>query len=275
MEKLMRAHRWKGQPSKYFGPHCSIAPRLTEAFTLICADLRGYGRSGCPGSDTDHCAYSKRAVANDMVLIMRQLRYERFGVAGHDRGARVAYRIAFDHAGVVQKVAVLDAMPTSTVWDRADARLALAFWPWSLLAQPEPLPERLLRAAPEAIVNNALNEWGSPPNAFEDTRASYIAALNDAKHIHAICEEYRAAATIDRAHHAEDQAAGERIACPVLILWSVRGGLEHWYLEASGPLTLWREWSDQVSGRAICGGHFFPEENPKETTNESLQFFLR
>jgi haloacetate dehalogenase len=252
-----------------------IAPALAADFTLVCADLRGYGRSGCPVSDAAHYPYSKRVMAGDMVSVMRRLGHERFGVAGHDRGGRVAYRLALDHPGAVDKVAVLDVLPTSTMWELADARLALAFWPWSLLAQPAPLPERLLGADPAAVVDNALCEWGSSAGAFDGARDAYVAALEDATHTHAICEEYRAAATVDRAHDADDRAAGKRITAPLLALWSAGGGLQDWYAAIGGPLALWREWADDVSGRAVAGGHFFPEESPEETASELGSFFAR
>jgi len=251
-----------------------IAPRLAREFTVVCADLRGYGWSGCPASDADHAPYSKRAMGSDMIVAMDRLGHQRFRLAGHDRGGRVAYRMALDHPRAIEKIAVLDVLPTSTSWDRADARLALAFWPWSLLAQPEPLPERMLAADPEAVVDNALKEWGSPAKAFPpEVRAAYIDALRDPEHIHAICEEYRAAATIDRQHDAADQEAGGRINCPLLALWSAKGGLENWYTDEEGPLGLWRMWSTDASGRPMDGGHFFPEEKPEETTQELRRFF--
>jgi haloacetate dehalogenase len=253
----------------------SVAPLLAERFTVVCADLRGYGRSGCPVSAPDHSPYAKRAMARDMVAVMDRLGHRRFAVAGHDRGGRVAYRMALDHADQIDRVAVLDVVPTGTAWDRADARFAIAFWPWSLLAQPEPLPERLMAAAPDAIIDNALAEWGSSAAAItSDVRAAYVEALRDPAHIHAICEEYRAAATLDRDHDDEDRRAGRRIACPLLVLWSVKGGLEHWYTEDGGPLALWRAWADDVQGRSLDAGHFFPEEMPEETT-EALSRFLR
>ena len=199
----------------------SVAPLLAREFMVICADLRGYGRSGCPPSTPDHAPYAKRTMAQDMVIVMKRLGFARFSVAGHDRGGRVAYRMALDHPGYLDGLAVLDIVPTGTVWDRADARFALGYWPWTLLAQPEPLPERILVAAHEAIVDAALGGWGSPAAVFPvDVRAAYIDALRDPAHVHAICEEYRAAATLDRDHDRADHAAGRRIACPLLALWS-------------------------------------------------------
>src|SRR5919108_3051483 len=183
-----------------------IAPILAERFSVVCADLRGYGASGCPPSSPDHAPYSKRALARDMVAVMDELGFEHFSVAGHDRGGRVAYRAALDHPERVEALAVLDVLPIDVAWERADARLALGFWPWSLLAQPEPLPERLLSAAPDAVIDDALGGWGSPANAFgSEVRAAYIEALRNPARVHAICEEYRAAATLDHEHDLEDR----------------------------------------------------------------------
>jgi haloacetate dehalogenase len=251
-----------------------VAPFLARNFTTVCADLRGYGRSGCPVSAPDHAPYAKRSMAQDMVIVMEQLGFRRFSVAGHDRGGRVAYRMALDHPGRVERLAVLDILPTATVWERADARFALAFWPWSLLAQPEPLPERILMTAAEAIIDDALGGWGSPSDAFPpEIRAAYVRALRDPAHAHAICEEYRAAATIDREHDKADRVSGRKIACPLLVLWSARGALDNWYVEESGPIALWREWGDHVEGCALNAGHFFPEEAPEQTA-EALQCFF-
>jgi haloacetate dehalogenase len=212
-----------------------VAPLLAGRFTVVCADLRGYGRSGCPPSTPDHGPYSKRAMARDMVL---------------------------------------DILPTGAVWERADARFALAYWPWSLLAQPEPTPERLITAAPEVIVDDALSGWGSPSTGFgPEVRTAYVEALRDPGHVHAICEEYRAAATVDRSHDDEDRKRGRRMACPVLVLWSDRGPLSTWYTEAGGPLALWRAWADDVQGHALPAGHFFPEEAPTVTADALARFW--
>jgi haloacetate dehalogenase len=251
-----------------------IAPPLAKRFSVVCVDLRGYGRSGCPPSEPDHSPYSKRAMARDMIELMERLGYWRFSVAGHDRGGRVAYRMALDHPDRIDRLAVLDVLPASTMWDRADARLMLAFWPWSLLAQPEPLPERLIGAAPEAVIDDALTGWDTPRSSFPpEVRAAYVEALSDAAHVHAICEEYRAGAAIDRDHDTADLEAGRRISCPVLALWSAKGGLERWYCEEGGPLQLWRQWADDVTGHAIEGGHFFPEEKPAEVADLLGAFF--
>ncbi len=251
-----------------------VAPPLARDFTVVCADLRGYGRSGCPASTPDHAPYAKRAMARDMVRVMERLGFPRFSVAGHDRGGRVAYRLALDHPDRVDRMAVLDVLPTETAWERADARFALGYWPWSLLAQAEPLPERILAAAPEAIVDDALGQWGSAPGTFPpEVRAAYIQALHDPARGHAICEEYRAAATLDREHDRADRAKGRRIACPLLVLWSAGGPLDTWYAEAGGPVALWRAWSDAVQGHALDGGHFFPEQAPGPTAEVLKRFF--
>lgn len=251
-----------------------IAPRLAHDFTVVCADLRGYGRSGCPASTPDHAPYAKRAMAADMVAVMERLGFQRFSVVGHDRGGRVAYRMALDHVDRVDGVALLDVLPTETVWEHADDRFALAYWPWSLLAQPEPLPERLLTAAPDAIVDDAIAGWGSAPEVFPpEVRAAYVDALRDPAHVHAVCEEYRAAATLDREHDRADLEAGRRIACPLLALWGESGPLDTWYAKAGGPLALWRTWADDVRGHAIGGGHFFPEAAPGQT-EQALRRFL-
>nr|WP_245488462.1 alpha/beta hydrolase [Mesorhizobium sp. Pch-S] len=250
-------------------------PDAGVAFHRVAVDLPGYGASDCPPADEQgHGAMSKRAMATTLIETMAALGHDRFAVAGHDRGGRVAYRMALDHAEVVTRLAVLDIIPTFEVWDRADARLALAFWPFSLLAQPAPLPERLIAAAPEAIVDNALDEWGSAPETFpRAVREAYAAALRDPAQIHAICEEYRAAATVDREHDRADLQAGRQVDCPLLALWSAHGGLASWYEEAGGPLGIWRRWARDVRGHSVDGGHFFPEEKPEATAGLLREFF--
>jgi haloacetate dehalogenase len=251
-----------------------VAPRLARDFTVICADLRGYGQSACPASASDHAPYAKRAMARDMIAVMEHLGFRRFSVAGHDRGGRVAYRMALDHPDHVERLAVLDILPVETVWERADARLALGYWPWSLLAQAEPLPERILTAAADAVIDATLGGWGTSSKAFPaEVRAAYIAALRDPDHAHAICEEYRAAATIDREHDSADRANGRRIACPLLALWSAEGPLDTWYAQDGGPLALWRAWGDDVQGYPLRGGHFFAEEAPEQTAAALRDFF--
>jgi haloacetate dehalogenase len=241
-----------------------VAPVLAERFTVICADLRGYGASGKPASRSDHSPYAKRTMALDMVRLMTAQGFERFGVVGHDRGARVAYRLALDHGKHVERLAVLDVIPTSDAFARADARFALAFWPWSLLSQPAPLPESLLAGAPAAVIADALSNWGSDAVAFPaEVRAAYIAALSDRESIHAICEEYRAAATLDLEQDKEDRLAGRRIGCPLLVLWSAGSALDTWYQDIGGPLTVWKNWAEDVKGRPWRAATSFLSKTPR------------
>jgi haloacetate dehalogenase len=252
----------------------AVAPALARAFTVVCADLRGYGRSGCPISASDHAAYAKRALAQDMVTVMEQLGFPRFSIAGHDRGGRVAYRLALEHPDRVARLAVLDIVTTEDAWTRADDRFAVAFWPWSLLAQPEPLPERILTVAAGAVIDDVLDRWGSPPEMFPpEVRAAYVDGLRDPAHAHAICEEYRAAATHDREHDQADRREGRLITCPLLVLWSADGPLDTWYSNEGGPLALWRAWATDVDGRRMTGGHFFPEAAAEELAEILSAFF--
>jgi haloacetate dehalogenase len=250
-----------------------MAPAMARDFTVVCPDLRGYGNSSCPTSTADHAPYSKRAMGSDMVRIMAHLGFEKFAIAGHDRGGRVAYRLAMDKPANVTRVAVLDVLPTEIAWAHADARFAVGYWPWTLLAQPTPLPERMLVDAAAEVVDNALETWGpqlrSTPAAV---REAYVSVLRDPAHAHAICEEYRAAAGLDREHDQADVASGRRITAPLLALWSSKGPLDTWYAAQSGPLALWRQYAVDAQGRAIEGGHFFPEQNPEETLLELRSF---
>jgi len=251
-----------------------IAPHLARDFRVIVADLPGYGRSDCPAAG-DPAAMSKREMAATLVAAMRTAGHDRFAVIGHDRGARVAYRAALDHVAQISHVGVLDVVPTFEVWGRADARLALSFWPFSLLAQPSPLPERLIAAAPDAVIDNAVNQWGTSPDAFPEwVRAAYVRALSDPAHIHAVCNEYRAAAGVDREIDKADLDAGQRIRAPLLALWSAEGALGAWYADAGGPLGLWQRWAEKVQGQAVTGGHFFPEQQPAATA-QLISSFLK
>lgn len=251
-----------------------IAPGLARDASVICADLPGYGRSVLGIREPDP-PQTKRAMAGLLVEAMARLGFERFAVVGHDRGGRVAYRMALDHPERISRLAVLDVVPTAAAWDRADARFALGFWPFSLLAQAAPLPERLIGACPDAVIEAALSGWGSPEAVFPDeVRVAYVEALRDPAQVHAICQEYRAAAGADRDDDRADLAAGRRIERPMLALWSAAGPLGAWYADDGGPLELWRPWAADLSGQGVNGGHFFPEEHPAETLGR-LRAFLR
>ena len=245
-----------------------VAPALAERFTVVATDLRGFGASGKPPSTPDHAPYSMRAIAGDHVEAMRALGHERFAVVGHDRGARCAYRMALDHPGAVTRLTVLDIVPTGDAFRLADKEFALDFWVWSFLAAPAPVPERLIAGAPEVLVDHMLDAWSERPDTFPaEVRAAYAAQFRDPATVHAICEEYRAAATIDCAHD-EANRGRRRITCPVLVLWSDRGAVARWY----DPLEVWRAWADDVRGAAVAAGHFFPEEAPEETARHLLAF---
>jgi haloacetate dehalogenase len=241
-----------------------VAPKLAEEFAVVATDLRGYGDSSRPESAPDHGPYSKRAMAEDQIGVMKHFGFDRFALCGHDRGGRVGYRMALDHPEVVTKLAVLDIIPTWEAFSRADMAFGLGYWHWFFLAQPFDLPERLLAAEPE----KALFRGGSEaiaPEAMEE----YVRCLREPETIHATCEDYRAAATLDYEHDAEDREAGRRIACPLLALWGSRGFLEGHY----DVLEVWRGWADDVRGRAIDSGHYIPEEAPEETLAEVRAFF--
>ncbi|MEV8371651.1 alpha/beta hydrolase [Kribbella sp. NPDC056861] len=246
-----------------------VAPVLAEHFTVVAADLRGFGDSGKPPSDAEHLPYSMRALAQDQVEVMAALGHETFSVVGHDRGARCGYRMALDHPDVVTKLAVLDVVPTGEVFDRADKRFSLGYWVWSFLAAPEPIPETLIAGAPDVLVNHMLDGWSEVPDAFPaEVRAEYIAKFRDPETVHAICEEYRAAATLDHQHDADDRRRGRQISCPVLALWDPGGAVGTWY----DPLKLWGEWATDVSGGPVQAGHFMAEEAPAETRERLLAF---
>ncbi|TAL29866.1 MAG: alpha/beta hydrolase [Phenylobacterium sp.] len=245
-----------------------VAQGLADRFTVVCPDLRGYGGSTKPRSSHDNETSSKRAMARDAVNLMVHLGFDRFAVAGHDRGGRVAYRLALDHPAAVAKVSILDIIPTGEVWARADRRFALAYWHWSFLAQPHPMPETLIGADPEYALFRA--QFGGAISGFDpEAYADYLAAARSPSVIHGMCEDYRAGAGYDRALDEADKKAGKKIACPVQVLWGAKAALVAWY----DTLAIWREWADDVQGQAIDCGHFIPEEKPEETLSLLSGFF--
>jgi len=246
----------------------AVAPRLAEAFTVVATDLRGFGDSAAPPSTPDHAPYSMREIAREQVEAMASLGHDRFAVVGHDRGARCAYRMALDHPETVERLAVLDIVPTGDAYARADAEFSLGYWVWSFLAAPAPVPERLIAADPALLVNHMLDSWSEVPDAFPaELRAEYVRPFTDPGTVHAICEEYRAAATLDLAHDEADRGR-RKIMCQTLALWSASGAVAQWY----EPLGIWRHWCDRVEGAAMDAGHFLAEEAPDETARRLLDF---
>jgi haloacetate dehalogenase len=247
-----------------------VAPLLSKRFTVVATDLRGFGDSGTPPSSPGHAPYSMRALAQDQVEVMASLGFDRFAVVGHDRGARCAYRMALDHPDRVERLAVLDIVPTGEAYARADQRFSLGFWIWSFLAAPEPVPETYLARSPQVLVDHMLDDLSEVPDAFPpELRAEYVDKLSDPAHIHAICEQYRAAATLDVEHDEADRGR-RRISCPTLVLWSAGGAVAQWY----DPLEIWRSWADDVRGEPVDAGHFLPEEAPAETARLLLDFLI-
>jgi haloacetate dehalogenase len=247
-----------------------VAPRLAESFTVVCADLRGYGDSDKPASDATHAAYSKRAMAQDMVEVMRELGFPRFRLVGHDRGGRVAHRLCVDHPGAVDRVAVLDISPTRRMFRGTDLAFASAYYHWFFLSQPFDLPERLIGGDPVYYLRRKMAGWGSAGLSIFDARAlaEYERCFANAATIHATCEDYRAAATIDLDHDDEDVAAGRKIACPLLALWGERGVVGTQF----DCLADWRDVALDVRGRALPAGHYLAEEAPEDTLAELTEF---
>jgi len=245
-----------------------VAPALARRFTIVAPDLRGYGDSSKPAGGDDHIAYSKREMARDQVLLMRVLGHPRFAVAGHDRGGRVAHRMALDHPDAVSRIAVLDIAPTATMYALTNKEFATRYFWWFFLIQPAPLPEKLIAADPEFFLRKHIEGQVKISGATEpEVFAEYLRCYSDPATRHAICEDYRAAASIDLQHDAEDAHA--RITAPLLALWGGRGTVGALY---DVPST-WREKATQVSGRALDCGHTLQEEVPGETIDELMRFF--
>jgi haloacetate dehalogenase len=242
----------------------AIAPALAEDFTVVACDLRGYGASDKPPTTADHWPYTQRAMAEDQIAVMRALGFERFALCGHDRGARVGYRLALDHPERVTRLAVLDIVPTAEVLRRADRESGLGYWHWFFLAQPAPFPERMIAADPDAYYRHFDAPFFDP-----EAVAAYRRSADDPATIHAMCEDYRAGATLDYAHDLADLNRKRRIGCPVLALWGARWHLEDWY----DVLAIWRAWAGDVTGRALDSGHYLAEERPDDTLAELRAFF--
>jgi haloacetate dehalogenase len=255
-----------GYPQSHVLWH-KLAPQLATEFTVVAADLRGYGDSSKPPDGENHANYSKRAMALDQVEVMSHFGFEKFAVVGHDRGGRVGHRMALDHSQRVTKLAVLDIVPTHKVFHSVSKEFATAYYHWFFLIQPAPFPETLIGNSVEFFLNRQFRSL-MPRAVSEEAFAEYLRCFRDPATIHAACEDYRAAASIDLEHDAAD--LDRKVACPLLALWAERGAMHRMF----DVLATWRERSANVSGKALPGGHFLAEESPDETLAE-LRTFLR
>jgi haloacetate dehalogenase len=260
-----------GYPQNHMCWH-RVAPAFADRFRVIVPDLRGYGDSDAPPDDATHAVYSKRRMARDIVALMDRLDLPRAHVLGHDRGGRVAYRMALDHPDRVTRLGIIEIVPTGDFWDAWGADLAMAAYHWTFLAQPAPLPERLIGADPVGYVDHTLASWtrsGSLGAFSPEALAAYRRQAADPARIHAMCADYRAGATTDRALDLADRAAGRRIAAPLRFLWA-EGGFP---ARTGDPAGLWRRWADQVSDASCLSGHFAMEEAPEAVLRTFLPFF--
>lgn len=256
-----------GYPQTHMMWH-KVVLRLAEHFTVVAGDLRGYGDSAKPPGGGDHATYSKRAMALDQVQVMAHLGFDSFMVAGHDRGGRVAHRMALDHADKVRRLAVLDIVPTHKLFATTDKAFATAYYHWFFLIQPYDYPERLIGADPEYYLSRQFGRWGKTDSAFTaEAVAEYLRCFSDPAAIHASCEDYRAAATIDLDHDEADMAC--KVECPLLVLWGEKAPMHRLY----NVLETWRERASDVRGRTLPCGHYLPEEAPDETADELVRFF--
>ena len=240
-----------------------VAPSLAERFTVVAPDLRGYGASDKPSAGADYVGYAKRTMAADLVEVMSQLGHERFAVVGHDRGARVSYRMALDHPDRVTKLVTLDIVPTLDTFEAAAGRGARALWHWYFLAKPSPLPERMIAAERRLFLETVLDDWAGDGAAITDEAfAEYLDAWTD-ETIRATCDDYRAGARIDCVHDAADRDDAKTIDCPMLALW---GGKDR------DLLPVWRRWASDVTGHGIDCGHFMAEEAPDDVLAAIVPF---
>jgi haloacetate dehalogenase len=257
-----------GYPQTHVQWH-KIATGLAQKFQVILMDLRGYGASFAPPSEAG-AFYTKRLMAKDVIDVMRALGHTRFQIAGHDRGGRVSYRLALDHPECVERVAVLDIVPTAMQWRFMDAEAAMRVYHWMFLAQPAPFPETLIGGAPIYYLEHTLKSWSASKSLdFIDPTAlaHYHAQFSAPDRVRASCEDYRAGATLDRNIDETDLAAGKKLTQPLLVLWGTRG------LPGGSPLDIWREFATDVQGQQIESGHFLPEENPQATLAALMAFF--
>jgi len=243
-----------GFPQTHYCWH-AVAPALANRNTVVVCDLKGYGESrSAPGGPLGE-GYDKRTMAAELREVMARIGHARFSVVGHDRGGRVAYRMALDHPDAVERLCVLNIVPTVDQFERMAAEAALDYFPWYLLAQPAPFAERVVSASAEYVVRHLLESWAATPGAITPEAADRYARAFTAEAISGICAEFRAAFHLDRAMDAADREAGARIGCPVLVHWGAEEGSM-----SDGPVLVWRRWADAVEGGPLASGHFVPEE---------------
>jgi haloacetate dehalogenase len=259
-----------GNPQTHAMWH-KVAPALAKTYSVYCPDLRGYGGSFKPPVSADHAAYAKRAMAQDMAELMAHFGHPTFLVAAHDRGARVAHRLALDHPQRVEKLCVMDIIPTLEHFERTDMAMALGYYHWFWFAQPHPFPENVISAAPDAWWRAHTSREPKPPDFFDrEALADYMSAIHDPRMIQGMCEDYRAAATIDLEHDRASRAAGDKIRCPLLVLWGKKAKIEAWY----DALAIWRSYcAAEVSGGPVNSGHYLAEEAPGEVLARLTGFF--
>jgi haloacetate dehalogenase len=252
----------------------AVAPDLARSHTVVAPDIRGYGATEAPPGGPLGDGYSKREMAADVVSILDALGIGQAAMVGHDRGGRVAYRMALDHPDRVERLAVLNVVPTVEQFERMSPENALSYWPWLFLAQPAPFPERLIAAAPDHYVNSLIDAWSALPERIgPEARAAYVEALSDPRAIASTCADYRAAFHLDRRHDAADRRAGRRIGCPMLVAW---GALDEGFAAGGeGPADVWRRWAERVEGLPLAAGHFIPEEAPDELASALGRFLTR
>lgn len=246
-----------------------VAPVLARHFTLVLPDLRGYGDSSKPAGDADHALYAKRTMAADMLAVMQQLGHARFQVLAHDRGARVAHRLAADHPQAVQRLVLLDIAPTLAMYEQTNEAFARAYWHWFFLIQPSPLPERLIEADSSAYLHDVMGRRSAGLSPFApEAWADYERCIALPGAAHAMCEDYRAAAGIDLQHDRADREAGRRLPMPVLALWGAQGVVQRCF----NPLAEWQRVADDVQGGALPCGHYIAEEAPEQLLDRVLPF---
>jgi haloacetate dehalogenase len=259
-----------GHPQTHVIWH-KVAGELARHFTVIAADLRGYGDSGKPPGLPDHANYSKRAMGQEQLRLMELLGFDSFALMGHDRGGRVAYRMALDHPERIRRLVVLDIAPTLAMYEQTTRQFATSYYHWFFLIRPAPFPELLINGNPDAYLEHTIGGRSAGLAPFTpEAYAEYQRCLRDPATIHGICEDYRASAGIDLDHERADLASGRRITCQMLALWGAQGVVGQCF----DPLAEWRKLANKVRGRALPCGHYIPEENPAGLLAEVLPFLL-